>query len=90
MKGNTESIIAVIGVVTLVGWFIYSRNKEKAERLRAGNTAAPETAANPVPRRAFQERFKIVMPSDLVAPNVRQRAQELTERRFSVDTTKLV
>jgi hypothetical protein len=89
---TSEQKILTIGIVTIVGWTIYSRNKEAKERLKKQATTPPvdSNAVGVVPRRAIRQQYKVVMPSDLVSNRVRQRASELTAGRFSVDMDKLV
>lgn len=96
MALSAEEKIFAIGVVTLVGWFWYSGRKQRMERERAAKTKAEQTPTEDVtgypsiPRANIQRDYKIVMPSDMVASNVRQKAASLTARRYSVDPTKLV
>lgn len=95
MALSAEQKIFTVGVITLVGWLWYSRRRERMERERASKMQAAPTPTEDVtgyptaPRANIQRDYKIVMPSDMIAPNVRQKAAMLTARRFSVDPSQL-
>lgn len=96
MALSAEQKILVIGAAAIVGWAWYSNRKDKMAKEAASAIKAPVNPPEDVtkslstPRADMVKDYKIVMPSDLVAPNVRQRAAMLTARRYSVDADKLM
>jgi len=86
---KTENLILVIGAAALLGWYCYNRGKGKTNEV--SNIQVPMSPEpDVVPRKDMRREFRIVMPSDLISTSVRQKAQQLTNRRYSVDTAKLV
>ena len=87
---KTETLIFVIGVTTIAAWYLHNRGKADKQQTQGDPVVDPNANQNTVARRNVRENFKIVMPSDLVSTRVRQKAKELTNRRYAVDTSKLV
>jgi hypothetical protein len=86
---KTENWILLIGASAILGWYYYNKGKGKTNQV--SNTQVPMSPEpDVVPRKDMRREFRIVMPSDLISTSVRQKAQQLTNRRYAVDTAKLV
>lgn len=86
-------MILLIGGAAILVWVIHNRSK-KASATKTMNqpvVTPPESVKSQVvPRQDIQRGYNIVMPSDIISPSVRQKADMLTARRYSIDKSKLV
>lgn len=87
---KTENWILLIGASAILGWYYYNKGKAKNTDVSNAQTPSPSSESDVVPRKDMRRDFRIVMPSDLVSTRVRQKSEELTNRRYAVDTAKLV
>ena len=87
---KTENWILLIGASAILGWYYYNRGKAKNTAVSNAQTPPRSSESDVVPRKDMRREFRIVMPSDLISTRVRQKAKELTNSRYAVDTAKLV
>jgi hypothetical protein len=87
MKYNQLIIGLLLGAGAYYLWT--RRNKKKSTEVIAEAVAEVKQEEEKKYSAPLKKKYDIVMPSDLVAKKVKQKAKDLTKRRYEVNLNKV-